>query len=84
LYGGSARRKAYLHIEQHEDGNIQTSMSSVGFDPTTPMFERSKTVQVLDRAATVIGSKLRGLMRERTTPTELPPLVGEVTDTFCG
>jgi hypothetical protein len=30
-------------------------MSLVGFEPTTPVFERAKTVHALDRAATVIG-----------------------------
>jgi hypothetical protein len=28
--------------------------------------------------------ELRGLVRNRTIPTELPPLVGEVTANFCG
>jgi hypothetical protein len=30
-------------------------MSRVGFEPTTPVFERAKTVHAWDRAATVIG-----------------------------
>jgi hypothetical protein len=30
-------------------------MSQVGFEPMTPLFERAKTVDALDRAATVIG-----------------------------
>jgi hypothetical protein len=30
-------------------------MPRVGFESTTPVFERAKTVHVLDRAATVIG-----------------------------
>jgi hypothetical protein len=30
-------------------------MFLVAFEPTTPVFERAKTVHVLDRAATVIG-----------------------------
>jgi hypothetical protein len=30
-------------------------MPRVGFEPTIPVFERAKTVHVLDRAATVIG-----------------------------
>jgi hypothetical protein len=30
-------------------------MPQVGFEPTIPVFERAKTVHVLDRAATVIG-----------------------------
>jgi hypothetical protein len=28
----------------------------MGFKPTTPVFERAKTVHALDRVATVIGS----------------------------
>jgi hypothetical protein len=31
-------------------------MPRVGFEPTIPVFEEAKTVYVLDRAATVIGS----------------------------
>jgi hypothetical protein len=30
-------------------------MSRVGFEPTIPVFERTKTVHALDRVATVIG-----------------------------
>jgi hypothetical protein len=30
-------------------------MPRVGFEPTTPVFERAKTVHALDRAAPVIG-----------------------------
>jgi hypothetical protein len=30
-------------------------MPRVGFEVTTPVFERAKTVHTLDRAATVIG-----------------------------
>jgi hypothetical protein len=30
-------------------------MSRVGFEPTNPVFEQAKTVDALDRAATVIG-----------------------------
>jgi hypothetical protein len=30
-------------------------MPRVEFEPTTPVFERAKTVHALDRAATVIG-----------------------------
>jgi hypothetical protein len=30
-------------------------MPLVGFEHTTPVFERAKTVHALDRAATVIG-----------------------------
>jgi hypothetical protein len=31
-------------------------MPQMGFEPTTPVFERAKTVHAPDRAATVIGS----------------------------
>jgi hypothetical protein len=34
----------------------QSSMPRVGFGPKIPAFEREKTVHVLDRAATVIGT----------------------------
>jgi hypothetical protein len=34
----------------------QTSMPSVGFEPTIPVFQRAKTVHTLDRAATVIDN----------------------------
>jgi hypothetical protein len=30
-------------------------MPRVGFEPSTPVFEREKTVHALDRTATVIG-----------------------------
>jgi uncharacterized membrane protein len=33
-------------------------MPRVGFEPTTPAFERAKIVHALDRAATVIGVDL--------------------------
>jgi hypothetical protein len=32
-------------------------MPQVGFEPTIPMFEQAKTVHVLERAVTVIGSE---------------------------
>jgi hypothetical protein len=38
-----------------ENKRTETSMPRVGFEPTTPMFERAKTVHALDRAATAIG-----------------------------
>jgi hypothetical protein len=40
---------------QTQNKRTQTSMPWVGFEPTTPAFEREKTVHALDRAATVIG-----------------------------
>jgi hypothetical protein len=33
-------------------------MPRVGFEPTIPAFERTKTVHTLDRVATVIGDLL--------------------------
>jgi hypothetical protein len=42
---------------QTQNKRKQTSMSRVGFEPTTPVFEPEKTVHALDRAATVIGHR---------------------------
>jgi hypothetical protein len=42
---------------QTENKRTQTSMPQVGFEPMTPVFERTKTVHALDRAAVVIGSE---------------------------
>jgi hypothetical protein len=38
-----------------QNKRTQTSMPRVGFELTTPVFERAKTVHALDRATTVIG-----------------------------
>jgi hypothetical protein len=35
----------------------QIPMPRVGFEPTTPVFDRAKTIYALDRAATVVGRK---------------------------
>jgi hypothetical protein len=40
---------------QTQNKRTQTSIPRVGFEPTTSVLERAKTVQVLDRAATVTG-----------------------------
>jgi hypothetical protein len=40
---------------QTQNKRTQTSMLQVGFEHTTLLFERAKTVHALDRAATVIG-----------------------------
>jgi hypothetical protein len=40
---------------QKQNKRTWTSMPGVRFEPTTPEFERAKTVHALDRAATVIG-----------------------------
>jgi hypothetical protein len=47
LDGGSARRKAATYKQNNRNTE---------FEPTIPAFERAKTVDALDRVATVIGS----------------------------
>jgi hypothetical protein len=50
LDGGSARRKAATYAgQQIQNKRTQPSMPRVGFEPTTPMFERAKTVHALDQ-----------------------------------
>jgi hypothetical protein len=50
-------RQLLAHMTaQTQNKRILTSMPQVAFEPTIIMFERAKTVHVLDRAATVIGS----------------------------
>jgi hypothetical protein len=44
-----------LSTTQRQNTRGKTSMPWVGFDPTIPVFERTKTIHALDRAATVIG-----------------------------
>jgi hypothetical protein len=57
LDGGSACRKAATYTHNYTNRiNAQTSMPRVGFKPTTPVFERAKTVHASDRAATVNGA----------------------------
>jgi hypothetical protein len=41
---------------QTQNKRIQTCTPWVVFEPTIPLFEREKTVNALDRAATVIGN----------------------------
>jgi FAD synthase len=53
--GISPSQGRYLHkATQTQNKRRQTSMSRVGFEPTTPMFERAMTVHALDRAAALI------------------------------
>jgi hypothetical protein len=55
--GISPLQVRYLHrITQTQNKRTQSSMPRVGFEPTIPVSERAKTVDTLDRAATVIGS----------------------------
>jgi hypothetical protein len=49
-------RSLHTHkTTQTQNKRTQTPMPSVGFEPTTPAFEKAKTVHALDRAATAIG-----------------------------
>jgi hypothetical protein len=41
-----------------QNKRTQTSMPPLGFEPTIPVFGRTKAVQGLDRAATAIGSRI--------------------------
>jgi hypothetical protein len=43
------------YLTQTQNKHRQTSMPQVGFEFTIAAFERAKTVDALDRAATVIG-----------------------------
>jgi hypothetical protein len=43
---------------QLQNKRIQTSMPRLGFESTTPVFERAKTVHALDHAVTVIGLQM--------------------------
>jgi hypothetical protein len=43
-------------------------MLRVAFEPTIPVFERAKTVLVLDRAATVIGAYVICLRKKHAVP----------------
>jgi hypothetical protein len=42
---------------QTQNKRIQTSMPQVEFEPRFPVFERTKTVDALDRVAAGFGSK---------------------------
>jgi hypothetical protein len=47
-----------------QNKRTQPSMPRVGFEPTIPVFERAKTVHVLDRAAAVIGDSPLSLLKK--------------------
>jgi len=56
LDGRSARRKVSIYTGQHNiEKPTHISMPRAGFKPTIPVFERSKTVRALDRAAIGTG-----------------------------
>jgi hypothetical protein len=53
--GISPSQGRYLHTGQHKQSNrIQTSTPQLEFEPTTSMFQQTKTVHASDRAATVV------------------------------
>jgi hypothetical protein len=52
-----ARPLLIYRTAQTQNKRTQTSMPRVGFESTTPVFERAKTVHALDRAATVISRR---------------------------
>jgi hypothetical protein len=56
-YQPSARPLLAHRTAQTQNRRTQTSMPQVGFEPTTPVFERAKTVHALVRATTVIDSQ---------------------------
>jgi hypothetical protein len=54
--GISQSQGRYLHTWQHKQNKYtHTSVTQMGFEPTMPLFQRVKTVCVLDRSAAVIG-----------------------------
>lgn len=55
LGGGSARHKACSYT-QDKNRCIQAITPRVQLEPTTPVFESTKTAHASDRAATVVGS----------------------------
>jgi hypothetical protein len=50
-----ARPLPVLRTTQTQNKRIQTSTPRVGFEPTTPVFERAKTAHALDCAVNLIG-----------------------------
>jgi hypothetical protein len=61
--GFSPSQGHYLYTERHKHriNCTQTSMPRVWFEPRIPVFERAKTVNASDRAATVIVDPLQSL-----------------------
>jgi hypothetical protein len=69
-----------LHTGQHKHNKrTYTSVCGVGFKPTTPVFERAKTVHALDRAATVMGDQSSSVPN-LTLQCALLPVEGSVTN----
>jgi hypothetical protein len=67
----------YIHRTTQTRNKLrQTLVPVVGFEPTIPVFERAKTFQALDRAATVIGECYSGYTFWRCvccSPLEVQP-----------
>jgi hypothetical protein len=55
-------RPLSIYITETQNQRIQTSKPRVGFKPTTPVFERVKTVHALDRVTTLIGAAMKSTM----------------------
>jgi hypothetical protein len=53
---GSESLPRVRELRRRKKKNI--SVPRVGFEPTTPVFEREKTVYALDLAVTVLGQRL--------------------------
>jgi hypothetical protein len=72
LEGGSAHRKAITYTQDNTNTNeyTQTCTPRVGSELTTPVFERGKTVDALDRSATVIGTRCCGFNRLQVQPPQ--------------
>jgi hypothetical protein len=54
---GHLARPLYIQDNINTEESGQTSKPWVGFEPTIPVFERTKTFDALDRAATVMGTR---------------------------
>jgi hypothetical protein len=67
---------------QTQNTRTQTSMPQVGFEITTPVFKRTKTVQALDRAATVIGVGVIYVVNKAKYPLHTPAIITHTTLLF--
>jgi hypothetical protein len=55
--GISTSQGRYLHTEQHKQNErTHTSMPPMGFEPTTPVFERAKTFHAIYHAAAAMDT----------------------------
>jgi hypothetical protein len=56
LLGRVISQSQVRYLTQTQNKHKRTSMPRVGFEPTIPAVERTKTVHALDHAASVIGN----------------------------